>query len=101
MLLEFSIAPMDKGASVGAYVARALDIVDQSGVPYRLNPMGTVLEGTWDDVTGVVKRCLDDLNRDCERITITMKIDHRRGKTGALLDKTVSVERALGRKLNT
>ena len=92
---------MDKGPSVSAWVARALDIVDQSGIPYRLNPMGTVLEGTWEEVMGVVKHCLDDLNHDCERITITMKLDHRKGETGALLEKTGSVARILGRKLNT
>lgn len=101
MLLEFSISPLDKGASVGGYVARALDIVDRSGVPYRLNPMGTVLEGSWDEVMGVVKRCLEDLERDCERISITMKLDDRRGKTGALDAKVERVERALGRKLRT
>jgi uncharacterized protein (TIGR00106 family) len=101
MLLEFSISPLGKGASVGAYVARALDIVDRSGVPYRLNPMGTVLEGSWDEVMGVVKRCLEDLERDCERISITMKLDDRRGKTGALDAKVERVERALGRKLRT
>ncbi len=99
MLLEFSIAPMDKGPSVGAYVARALDIVDKSGVDYRLNPMGTVIEGTWDEVIGVVRRCLDDLDRDCERISITMKIDHRKGRTGLLRSKVESMEQALGRKL--
>lgn len=101
MLLEFSISPMDKGPSVGEYVARALDIVDRSGIPYRLNPMGTVLEGSWDEVMGVVKRCLDDLEQDCERVSITMKLDHRKGKSGALAAKVEGVERALGRKLRT
>ena len=99
MLLEFSIAPMDKGPSVGRYVARALDIVDRSGIPYRLNPMGTVLEGNWDEVMGVVRRCLEDLDRDCDRITITMKLDQRKGKTGALRTKVEEVERLVGRKL--
>ncbi|MDP3939549.1 MAG: MTH1187 family thiamine-binding protein [Deltaproteobacteria bacterium] len=101
MLLEFSISPMDKGPSVGAFVARALDIVDRSGVSYRLNPMGTVLEGSWDEVMGVVKRCLEDLERDCDRISVTMKLDHRKGKSGALSAKVEGVERALGRKLKT
>ena len=99
MLLEFSIAPMDKGPSVGRYVARALDIVDRSGIPYRLNPMGTVLEGNWDEVMGVVRRCLEDLDRDCDRITITMKLDQRKGKTDALRTKVEEVERLVGRKL--
>jgi len=101
MLLEFSIAPMDKGPSVGKYVARALDIVDRSGIPYRLNPMGTVLEGTWEEIMGVVRHCLEDLERDCERITITMKLDHRKGRTGALRTKVEQVERLVGRKLST
>ncbi|OGP80986.1 MAG: hypothetical protein A2Y95_12320 [Deltaproteobacteria bacterium RBG_13_65_10] len=99
MLLEFSIAPMDKGASVGAYVARALDIVDKSGVDYLLSPMGTVLEGTWEEVMGVVRRCFEELDRDCERVTITMKIDHRKGRTGRLRSKVESMDQALGRKL--
>jgi uncharacterized protein (TIGR00106 family) len=101
MLLEFSITPLDKGPSVGAYVARALDIVDRSGIPYRLNPMGTVIEGTWDQVMGVVKQCVENLERDCERISITMKVDHRKGRQDALRSKIEHVERNLGRKLET
>jgi uncharacterized protein YqgV (UPF0045/DUF77 family) len=46
VLLEFSMSPLGKGESVGKYVARSLDIIDKSGVDYRLNPMGTVLEGS-------------------------------------------------------
>ncbi|MEE8259552.1 MAG: thiamine-binding protein, partial [Nitrospinaceae bacterium] len=45
ILLEFSMSPMDKGESVSPYVSRSLDIISNSGVPYRLGPMGTCLEG--------------------------------------------------------
>ena len=54
ILLEFSMSPMDKGESVSEQVSRSLKIIDDSGVPYRLNPMGTVLEGEFDEVMGVV-----------------------------------------------
>ena len=50
VLLEFSMSPLGKGESVGKYVSRSLEIIDQSGVEYRLNPMGTVLEGEWGEV---------------------------------------------------
>jgi uncharacterized protein YqgV (UPF0045/DUF77 family) len=50
---------------------------------------------------GVVRRCLEDLEKDCERISITMKLDHRKGKRDALAAKVEGVERALGRKLRT
>jgi uncharacterized protein (TIGR00106 family) len=96
VLLEFSIAPMDKGESVSQYVARAIDVVQQSGVDYRMHAMGTVLEGPWDEVFGVVRQCFDALREDCERISVTIKVDYRKGYTGRLESKVQSVERRLG-----
>ncbi len=99
MLLEFSMSPLNKGESVNAYVAGSLDIIDRSGVPYRLNPMGTVLEGEWDEVIGVVRQCLENMSAQCDRVTCTMKFDWRRGATGRLTSKVESVEQKLGRKM--
>jgi len=99
VLLEFSMSPLGKGESVGAYVARSLDIIDRSGVDYRLNPMGTVLEGEWDEVFGVVKRCFERMRKDCSRISCTIKVDYRKGHRGRLMAKTTSVEKRLKRKL--
>ena len=101
VLLEFSMSPLAKGESVGKYVARSLEIVDQSGVDYRLNPMGTVLEGDWDDVFGVVKQCFERMRKDCNRISCSIKVDYRKGAKGRLHAKVVSVEQRLGRKLKT
>src|SRR5690606_40590381 len=48
VLLEFSMAPLEKGESVGSYVARSLEIIERSGLDYRLHAMGTILEGELD-----------------------------------------------------
>ena len=101
VLLEFSMSPMDKGESVGKYVSRSLDIIDKSRVPYRLNPMGTVLEGEWDEVFGVVKKCYERMRKDCRRITIGIRVDYRKGSRGRLESKIASVERRLKRKVRT
>ena len=101
VLLEFSMSPLGKGESVGNYVSRSLDIIDNSGVDYRLNPMGTVLEGEWDDVLRVVTECFRRMQKDCNRISCTMKVDYRKGHTGRLSGKTASVEKRLKRKLKT
>lgn len=101
MLLEFSMFPLGKGESVGEYVARSLDVIDRSGVPYQLNAMGTVLEGQWDQLIGVVGQCLDKMSQDCDRISCTIKFDWRKGATGRLQSKIDSVEKRLGRKLKT
>jgi uncharacterized protein (TIGR00106 family) len=67
VLLEFSMSPFDndKGESLSKYVARSLDIIDKSGVTYQLTPMGTVLEGEWDEVMEVVQRCFERMREDC------------------------------------
>lgn len=100
-LLEFSMTPVGKGESVSKYVARSLDIIDKSGLKYRLNPMGTVIEGEWDEVFNVVKRCYERMKKDCHRISVTIKVDYRKGKEGRLQKKINSVEKKLHRKLKT
>ncbi len=101
VLLEFSMSPLDKGESLSPYVARSLDIIDESGVPYQLTPMGTVLEGEWDQVFDVVKACYQRMSQDCRRISVSIRCDCRQGRSGRLKQKIASVERQLGRKLET
>ena len=93
VLLEFSMAPLSKGESVSRYVARSLEVIEESGLDYRLHAMGTILEGEIDQVLGVLKQCLEAMAVDCERITCTAKLDYRRGHEGRLDSKVKSVER--------
>lgn len=99
VLLEFSMTPLDKGESVSKYVSRSLDIISNSGLDYRLNPMGTVLEGEWDEVMTVVKECYEKMSADCNRITCSIKIDYRKDHKGRLDSKIASVESQLGKPL--
>ena len=101
VLLEFSMTPLDKGASVGAYVARSLDIVDKSGLPYQLTAMGTIVEGEWQEVMAVVTACFEAMRVDCDRISTQVRIDYRTGSGGRLKSKVESVQRRLGRQLPT
>ena len=101
VLLEFAMAPAGQGTSLSAFVARSLDIIDKSGVPYQLTPMGTILEGEWDQVMGVVSACYQAMSADCERVGVHIKIDARTGAGGRLRSKVESVEQKLGRKLST
>ncbi len=101
MLAEFSITPIGKGVSVGRYVARCVGIVDASGLPYKLTAMGTILEGSFDDVLAVIAKCHKAVRRDCERVSTFIKIDDRKGVRGGLESKVASVESRLGRRLPT
>jgi uncharacterized protein (TIGR00106 family) len=99
VLLEFSMSPLGQGESVGPYVARSLEIVEKSGLDYRLHAMGTILEGEIDQVLTVVRQCFDAMSADCDRVSCTMKLDFRRGHSGRLESKVKSVEEKLGRPL--
>ena len=101
VLLEFSMTPLGEGESVSRYVARSLEIVEASGLDYRLHAMGTVIEGEWDEVFDVVRRCHEAMSADCGRVTCGIKVDSRKGATGRLRSKVESVEARLGRKLNS
>ncbi len=101
VLLEFAMSPLSKGESVSAFVTRSLDIIDKSGLPYQLTPMGTIIEGEWAEVMAVVTACYEKMSSDCDRIATTIKIDYRAGASGRLKSKVASVEAKLGRKLST
>jgi len=100
-IAEFSITPIGIGTSVGEFVARCIDIVDHSGLPYRLNPMGTVVEGSFDEVIGLISRCHKAVAADTERVSTIIKIDDRKGASKQIEGKVSDVERRLGRKLRT
>lgn len=91
VIIDFSIYPMDKSGSLSPYVARAIDIIKASGLAYQLGPMGTSIEGEWDDVMSVVNQCYKALEADSERVFINMKVDSRKGRSGGLSDKVASV----------
>jgi uncharacterized protein YqgV (UPF0045/DUF77 family) len=82
VIIDFSIFPMDKGESVSAYASRAVKIIKASGL------------AQWDEVIGVVGRCLDDLQKDCDRLYMTMKVDYRKkGEPGRIAKKVKTVEK--------
>lgn len=100
-IAEFSITPIGAGVSVGDHVARCVDLVDRSGLPYRLNPMGTVVEGPFDAVMELISQCHRAVAAECERVSTIVKIDDRRGASGQIDAKVRAIERRLGRKLRT
>lgn len=100
-LMEFSMIPLDKGHHFSSYVARILKIVDASGLSYRLTPMGTIVEGEWLELTGLLTKCMSELDKDCERISLTVRFDAHKGRKNMLESKIASVQEKAGKKLNT
>jgi len=81
------------------YVSKILDLVDESGLEYRLTPMGTIVEGDWDEVMGLIKECHHTMREHSDRIETKIIIDDRKGAENRISGKIESVENKLGKEL--
>lgn len=99
MLVAFSIIPLGSGSSIGEKIAEVLKIVDSSGLPYKVNPMGTVVEGEWNDIMKLIKKCHETVMKHGERTITTISIDDRKGGKNRINEKVNSIERRIGKSL--
>ncbi len=99
VLLEMSITPLGVGESVSEFVARCVQIIDDSGLDYELHAMGTIIEGELGDVLAVMQKCIEAVATDNSRVTCSAKIDLRAGGDGRIRGKVASVESKLNRSL--
>lgn len=98
MLVEYSVIPMGK-ESLSKPVSRIIDIIDKSGLAYQTTSMGTLIEGEWDKIFGVLKRCHNLLRKNHNRIFESVRIDERKGAKGRIRGKVDEVEQILKRKI--
>ncbi|MCC6502749.1 MAG: MTH1187 family thiamine-binding protein [Deltaproteobacteria bacterium] len=100
MLAEFSVVPIGSGESMGEHIAVVLKIVEESGLPYRANAMSTVIEGDWDKVMAVIRKCQDEVLNTAPRVLTSIHLDIRPGKPqNRITEKLKSVEKRLGKEV--
>jgi len=99
MLIELSINPLGRGAHIAADLAAILKLVDDSGLRYVLTPFGTCIEGDWDEVMPLVKRCHEQARKMSAHVMTTVRIEDEEGAADKLHENIASVERAAGREL--
>jgi len=97
VLLEFAMFPTDKGGSVSEYVSQVIKMIDNSGVTYKLTPMGTIIETeTLSDALKVVEDAYAILDPHSERVYSSITLDIRKGKEHRLEGKITSIEQKIG-----
>jgi uncharacterized protein (TIGR00106 family) len=95
MLLAFSITPIGVGESVSEAVAAVVRLVRASGLPNETNAMFTNVEGSWDEVMGLLHDCVEAAAERAPRVSVVAKIDYRPGAHDQLHTKVEAVERQL------
>ena len=97
ILMEFSMFPTDKGASVSPYVSKVIEMVRESGVSYKLTPMSTVIETeTMKKALEILEKSYEILKPEAGRIYSTVKFDIRQDAQKRLEGKIQSVEDKIG-----
>ncbi|MDJ0379404.1 MTH1187 family thiamine-binding protein [Streptomyces sp. G-G2] len=95
MIVAFSVTPLGVGEEVGEYVADAVRVVRESGLPNRTDAMFTTVEGEWDQVMDVVKRAVEAVEARAPRVSFILKADIRPGVSDGMTSKIETVERHL------
>lgn len=99
MLIELSVVTLGGDVHLSDEIAEVLKVVDDSGLPYQLTPSGTCIEGDWDEVMALVRRCHDRARKDSPHVITTIRIEDDHGATDKLRRNITSVEEKAGRKL--
>ena len=102
MLAEFELVPIGTNStSLSALLAEVARLIDRSGLAYQVGPMGTVVEGEWDQVLLLAKQCHELLLRSSDRVMTTIRIDDRKDKPGPgrITQKVQSLEQRVGKPL--
>ena len=93
-ILELTLVPIGTGeTSVSKYVAEASKILEDAGVKYALNPMGTVIEADVDTALDLVRQMQEKVfDSGADRVYSVIKIDDRRDKDAHMEQKIKSVK---------
>jgi len=101
-IAEVSVIPVGTPTiSISDYVAEAVKVVNQSGLKYRVSPMGTSLEGDLTAILELAKKMHEAcFTRGAQRVVTTIILDDRRDKLATMESKIQSVSAKAGVKID-
>lgn len=91
--MQFAIFPLDRGESLSSSVSKAVRIIEESGLSYTLGPMGTSIEGEWNEIMEVITRCFEMLQKESNRIYLVLNADYRKGRKDGISGKVLSIQK--------
>ena len=86
------------GSEVSPYVAQAVEVIRESGLPQETNALFTNVEGDLDEVLKVAGEAAKKLAEQGYRTSLVLHMDIRPGFTGQLTEKPKIVDAILSGK---
>lgn len=98
VLLEFTMFPTDKVGSKSEEVSQIVKIIRESGYPYQLTAMATLVETkNIKEALALVEKCYNKLEElGSTRVYSTLKFDIRKNCEDRLNGKVKSIEDKIG-----
>jgi uncharacterized protein (TIGR00106 family) len=92
-LLEITVIPLGtQGSGLSGWIAGLEALLEESGLPFRLHDMGTIVEGSADELFMIARKLHEYcFSEGVTRVYTVMKIDDRRDKVVSIGDKVASV----------
>lgn len=84
MLGELRVTPVGP-EDFAHVVAGVVRVVSESDLQYRVDAMGTTVEGELDQILALVRRCHEEVRKHSDRALIELSIDDRAGAEGELV----------------
>ncbi len=100
MMVQFSIMPVSNQMQLSEPIAKALKLIHESGLEYKLTAMGTLIIGEWNEVMNLVKKCHEVVREEYPRVMTQIKIDDVKNRIDSFDDKIKSVEEKAGIEFN-
>jgi len=100
VIVDLCVIPMGVGVSVGAYIARCQQVLQEAGLDHKLHSWGTNIEGEWDNVFAAIKRCHEVMHDEgAPRVATQIKVGTRTDREQSMQDKIDSVHAHLNSKV--
>jgi uncharacterized protein (TIGR00106 family) len=93
VMVDLCVIPIGVGVSLSEYIVACQKIIRDAGLAHEMHAYGTNVEGEWDEVFAVIKRCHETVHAmGAPRITTTIKLGTRVDRPQTLGDKVASVK---------
>ncbi len=96
VIVDFTVVPVGVGVSLSRYIAACEKVLAESGLTYELHANGTNVEGEWEDVFAVLRRCHETLHEmGVPRLHTDIKVGTRVDRPQRMAEKVKSVREKL------
>lgn len=88
--ISIQIVPITQQPNVYAIIDRAIEVIHESGIDYRVGALETVMQGDYDTIMAIVKRAQEVcLEAGADEIAVTMKVHAKKSSEVKWEDKGV------------